>query len=751
MSANSYHSSELHVRPDPDPKKAPAKSAHTVELVNHVSEAGELTPTFLKGNKHGDPLASARETSFARLAGLFMSRYLTPKQHLVLDENNKVVGTAVDHVCLSIAQRDGNAVFMKANYSAFTEEGEETLTFVEVARDEEKEEKEEKTSPIKHPAESIPFRFLGDMEGGFFAYLKEQHDAKNLVINVEALASDTVIPYLLEEDDLHRNNIGFYVIKKEGKPHVVFFKIDHDLMFSESLTSYTDCRVQSWTNYRNFQVTARDLRDFPDLKDSNNHYWPTRERLGIPGDKKLYSHAGDREAFKALKDDPDFQRYKWKSFLKSILVPYQLTHACLSLDLNGSGYQSEINLISQATSERLAALKAVLFSTPEFFHYFNNIDGRGSVDLEANIEELTAQVMDLQGLSENTKTDIIRKIREQAESLKKLALNPDVNAQNVQYNTCATKPLHAAIYMQEYRFEKTDHYTVDPDTKTKMIHTVNFANKLPIEVAADWARNFRSDSEAAAEGLKKEYEPGSERINPSKDPFLVIKSLLEHGSVLPKHVATFLKERNIDIKTYQFNSEYLDGEINNYEELKERITFIGIDNNLTLKTQKTLTVRVVEKFITKLTQEELMQFKRDLNGGRKGDKQQEPKPEFLFISQLRNSIWLVRLLFGLYGKTVTKNELNKLIAKHDKTPSFFSWESLCLFFRPRPEKPQSAACGLSSSPGEEGYDTATGDTQATARKEDPMTEEGYPEEGCAIEPTKATSVEETSSSSCLTS
>ena len=130
-------------------------------------------------------------------------------------------------------------------------------------------------------------------------------------------------------------------------------------------------------------------------------------------------------------------------------------------------------------------------------------------------------------------------------------------------------------------------------------------------------------------------------------------------------VVNVLESKGINIKTYQFQSQYYERDVTNYPELKALIAEIGRDPNLSLKTKKIITVNVIQQQIKMLTAEDLVQLKLDLNGG----KNQPIAPEFLFISQLRSSLWIVRAIRGLYGNSSTKSEINTLIDQAEPKPS----------------------------------------------------------------------------------
>ncbi|CEK11843.1 Dot/Icm T4SS effector AnkK/LegA5 [Legionella hackeliae] len=596
-----------------DGSQVTRKSAHTVQFVEYEQNQKKV-PIVYKENKGGKPIASVRETVFSELARLLMAPHLTPPQHIVINGSRQIVGTAVDNMAMSIAKREkiGSTKFYKIRDASYATD---------------------LTSPTQLSTD-ISFGFLNQMPGGFFAHLMKERDEERLSIDMESLASVLTCSYFLEEDDLHKGNIGYYVTEKDGKPHVTFFKIDHDLLLTDSITSFYDSRFQNLSNRQDhFNITRHDLLHFPDLRDSSNYYWPTRRRFVVKiGDDKIYSNSADRDAFKRLQADDEFNRYKWKHLLKSILIPDELVRHAILMHLESSNYQdlSEINLISQAMQERVSKLRAVLFSTSHFNQYLTSEDGEK--DLFDCMQELGNHLNEITGIAEEVKNKILRDLEVQTDHYKHIA-------QQQPFST--DTPLHAAIRLGDYRFEKSH---------LRYVGRENGSKELPIDIAAAYATD---------------YDPFSEQVNPSKDPFCVIKHLLQNGAKMTPKVEELLKEKNINIHTYQFNSQYLQWQVNNYSDLSDLITTIGSDNSLTLKTKKNITLQVVENHIHKLKPEELALFKIDLNGS----SYMARKPEFLFISQLRSTFWFIRFIFGLYGNSSTKKELNNLIQNAQNTLS----------------------------------------------------------------------------------
>lgn len=596
------------------------KSAHTVHNVSYKLDETKEIPIFYKENKHNTPQASTNEVVFSELARLFMLPHTTPPQHLVKNgKTGLVTGVASENIQLSIAAKEKGT----SEYLNVVIERGSNYQF--------------KTEP--KDSKKIPFKFLNELPQGFFAHLMELRKHKKLNIDMDSLASSLVGKYTLEEDDLHKGNIGIYVIKKGGKPYVTFFNIDHDLMFSGSLTSFMDARFSN-LGYRGsaFNITERDLLSFPDLQDSKNHYWPTRKRFMVKyGDDKVYADPNERTAFRELQRDPDFNRYKWKRLLKNILIPNELMQTAmgLHLDKNIPKEAAHLNLITQAMVDRVIKLRAVLFSIPQFRSYLFSPPGHDDL---ANIKtELEVYITGIPTLNKEAQTTLLRGISDNAVRYFTFC-NPDADHRVRGGDT----PLHIAIRLGDYRFEQSE------NAFGHFLSTANDFGQKPIDVAADLAKN---------------YEPGSEKIDPGKDPIFIIKSLIAHGAEMTAEVADILRSKGIkNLHDYHFQSKYYGLDVDNYDMLKALITQIGMDNNLSLKSKKIITTQVIKDHIGCLKQDELEKFKHELNG----TSDTPIAPEFLFISQLRSSLWFVRLIRGLYGHSSTRMELNSLINLSEK-------------------------------------------------------------------------------------
>ena len=240
--------------------------------------------------------------------------------------------------------------------------------------------------------------FLVDMPPGFFADLMQKHKNPegDVLVDMESLASILTASYTLEEDDLHKGNIGFYVTedKDSGKKKFTFFKIDHDLMFIDSIMSRKDAREAHWY-YKadSFKITPKDLDGFPDLQDSGNHYWPTKNPLMVKGDK-AYKDENERRAWANLNQDPVFNAAKWNNFLKYCLIPKELVMRSLTEHLDPKDDADKITMIQNSVTMRIAELKQALMMSPGFIEHLRT--GKGNKAIATIREEIQLSMKDVE-------------------------------------------------------------------------------------------------------------------------------------------------------------------------------------------------------------------------------------------------------------------------------------------------------------------------------------------------------------------
>lgn len=574
-----------------------------------------------KKNKYGIPSFSRLEISFSQLAKLFLSPDLTPDQYLVLDEKYNVVGVAAQHLCYSIDNKESLDQPFYALNDPLQGFNTTALNLTDSAQ--------------------IPIYFLDKLPQGYFATLSDAEKKGQLSIDYEALASILATSYTMEEDDLHKGNFGFYMVKKNGKPHVVFFKIDHDLMFVDSIMGFHTRRpFHLFHGPSAFDIIAEDLLSFPNLKYSANSYWPTKfGYVANPFDSKEYHSFSENAAFAALAGNPAFIKAKWMTFYKHILIPTELIECTLrdSANIENDIDRAHIALLTQAMVARLAALRAVLFSVKEFREFVVGLDAREH-------EALLREIIPLNHpLEQQIKTSVA-----------------DFNRLCTSANgfVAGDTPLHMAIKLGEYRYEET----------TRMfghfINTPNSAGQTPLDLAMEQTRTLTI----------AEYDIRT-------DKYVLMQHLLEKGA----YKTDRFKQANMDeeIKNHQFINPYLPRikPTLSFANFKNVLRDIGEDHRFCLKYKKNLAIGCINHWI-ELRQShpyfkyELKKLQQDING-------KSPEIECAgvkYIRQLRSKLWLIRQLRGLYGQTSTQSEINHIIdkamepflAKEDKTFTFFS-------------------------------------------------------------------------------
>jgi len=587
-------------------------------------EFGDKMPIIYKKNKISNPLLSIFEVAFGELAALFLERNLTPSQRLVRVNNNEIEGLALEHISYTIAR---NEILPNVFYKF----DESNSKFISVAAKDTNE---------------IPFFFLNQFKHGFFKKLLALYKRGDITLNMESLVSVLATSYTLEEDDLHKANLGLYMVEKDKKPHIVFFKIDHDLMLVDSVMSRFQARFYHWFFHGidAFNITKRDLIKFPFLSDSSNYYWPTANRLISIEESKSYKLDEEREAFSSLADSDEFIKNKWKIFYKHILIPPEVVGITLAkhLDSNNPVERSQIALIMQAVAIRQSKLRAVLFSIPKFRDYVISL----SAD---DCEEFGEKIVN--GIEKSQSLKIIDKIR--ATIIHQQALCKPGGGFIV-----GDTPLHAAIRLQDYRYQDT------LQSFGNYIEQKNENRETPLDVAIKMTQ--------------------ASRLNPDdlrSDAFCIMKHLLREGSRKTAYFKSIYKDKIINLNDYLYSSPYINrvNTINNITDFKRLLGEIGEDYRYSLKMQKDLAIKAVLRFINinkdKINlRDELLTLKAGLNGDAQGKK----APELQYICQLRNQLWIFRIIRGFFGYTATQARINSLIDKELKrlepsSPSYWSF------------------------------------------------------------------------------
>lgn len=519
----------------------------TYRQAAYIYPNSTIAPHYLiyKENKYGQADLSLLEVMFGQLAKLFLFSGLTATNHLVINKFNEIQGLAVQHLGYVIAEKEGlNANFYKK-----------------------KRILNRNTAPkkIDYPTE-IPIYFMDKLPQGFFARLMEARD--DVSIDYASLASILATSYTLEEDDLHRGNYGFYLVERENKIHVVFFKIDHDLMFVDSIMGFKTSRPFHLIHGAHaFAITPKDLNSLVNLYDSSNSYWPSKfGYLANPfANKENHSYA-DIQAFSDLTMNPKFIQTKWMAFLKHILIPDEIIEQTLKECINKekASDRAALALVLQSLKARRAQLRAVLFSLKEFRHFV------------ADLNSLPAQELLNEIISPHLRTG---PIMEQARS-----------TLNFYQNLCTKEggfeegdtPLHTAIKLGEYRYEDS------VSTSGQFINKKNKVGKTPLDIVLEHIGTGSSD-----EG------------DVQKNSKLILKNLIDNGAKKTKRYNDSGIEKIMD--SYIYKNPYLDDITFNmsYSSFKTILKTIGEDHRFCLKAKKNLAKEGIQTFwricrITKL-------------------------------------------------------------------------------------------------------------------------------------------------------
>ncbi len=362
--------------------KSKTVSAHETHVKCWDDTTSGPIPVVVKMNKGGKSESSELEVYFGDIASSLIPE-LTPRQDFLIDDDNNVLGVVSQNFSYQLANKveQGEIVYQ---IGAGKNIGEWSEHLPQPGDDREKFQTDCKNG----------LTFLARAPLSFDKLLQfHNHSDSNVELDMDSLAGVLTASYFLEEDDLHKDNIGFYVTEQKGKKVVKFFKIDHDLMFADSVMSHRATRETSaFLGADAFKVTLDDLEKFPDLANSKNHYWPTQYRPITGTGKKAYTRK-EAEAFKKLKDDSKFIEAKWKYFLRYSLLPQSFFQNALSehLDATNSYDNAQTTLMATALHERMAQFRTMLFSSTEMSNYLQRNPYLLSTIKDEIICELTAE------------------------------------------------------------------------------------------------------------------------------------------------------------------------------------------------------------------------------------------------------------------------------------------------------------------------------------------------------------------------
>lgn len=616
-----------------------SQAGHVVYTKAFYEDGDNLLKVIYKKNKHGSGYFSQLEAAFSVLAQRFLQPDLTCQQHVVQDEMARITGLLSEHICYPIANRHlGSEFYALSKHKKSAESNCSKLIngFDLVPIEAEK-------------AEEIPIFFFNELPAGFFAHLLKAWQEKKLSIDMDSLASVLCTAYTLEDDDFHKGNFGFYLINLDGKIQVVFFKIDHDLMFTDSIMSHGYARFANWfLGNQAFRCSPRDVKVFPLLLDSHNHYWPTRWRyFANPFDPKVYYDSGEIKAFVELGELPEFQQAKWRCFYKHILMPTAIIDHELAKVYNRDNPVecAQMALISNALATRQAQLRAVLFSIPEFRDFVGEMDESSRASLQKEI---------LFGLNNNFKKTVSLMVKESMINYQDLCGSEDGFEKN-------DNPLHVAIRLGDYRYHETwqafGHFA----------ELANDAGEKPLDTAVKMAEHVAKDISD----------------DPRRNPWLTLKHLLTSGAKETSAYKNCEEHFKKKVNNYHLQSSYINQaeDAADFNALMAIFRHIGEDPRYSLKMKKDLSLCCMNRLIASQKEkpelrDTLIQFKSALNG----NSHSPPAPILQYIRQLRSELWIIRQIRGLLGGTTTTVALNKMVDVAIKRLSLEQQRKSFLFF-----------------------------------------------------------------------
>jgi hypothetical protein len=594
------------------------------ETYRHAVHKPSGKKIIAKKNKRGSEELTHWELMFTRVASLFLGKGFTCSQNVMLDNQGKVLGLVTKHICYVIAEKEGlNSSFFSLN-------------------------PRKKTYRRKkiHKAEDIPLYFLDDLPANFFSTLLKSERQGRLEIDYASLANVMATSFALQDIDLHKENYGYYLIaSKNGRPRLVFFKIDHDLMFTGHIMSFKTRRFFHWLDKVDiFNITADDLINFPNIKTLAHAYWPTtRSYFSNLWTNKGYHDPAEVSAFASLSDIQAFQKAKWRTFYKHILLPEKRIQLFLQEGLHeqDAASRERINLLMQSLIIRQAQLKSVLFSIKAFRDFVANLSQEEKAALVQEITEPYSQAV-CEPVEEKLEP-ISEQVKEEVESVMCFYEQPcqprSVNLPIVEKDT----PLHSAIKLGEYRYEET------LEMFGQYIHQRNSEGKTPLDVAADRLVL------ATAQDVRQDAVP-------------ILQDLLANGaketSIFQKAKGTFIAQsKQYSVSYLQANSLFsLNEPFQKHEELKARLVDIGKDHRFSLKYKKNLALSCIAQFIRDVpsSQEKkkaLLDLKDAIN------QSDILKNDLQYIKQLRSRWFIIRYIKGLFGQTLTQYKSNSMLDK----------------------------------------------------------------------------------------
>lgn len=211
-------------------------------------------------------------------------------------------------------------------------------------------------------------------------YRIKMKDLKNYGI-LRGLGTSLITRYIFKEVDNHRNNMS-----KFG-PIIDFDMCKFNILHRFKKSTILDKLFRTPTK-TTFIVTERDIRNFPDIKDADLYYWPTKQTkvnqsvldaiARVFDITKNFFTPHDNEVYKKLAKNPIFIFHKFKTLLKYILTDVNMYRSLLTLHMREKYKDSngiETNLIEEMVNderERINEIRMVLIHMQEFRDFLSN-------------------------------------------------------------------------------------------------------------------------------------------------------------------------------------------------------------------------------------------------------------------------------------------------------------------------------------------------------------------------------------------
>jgi hypothetical protein len=230
-----------------------------------------------------------------------------------------------------------------------------------------------------------------------------EEDLENEEI-VSGLAVSLAMSYFFEEDDMHRGNMSKY-----GQ------RIDFDMTLWPVFAHYKTVSLADWSlrpyTQETFVITARDIDNFPDIKDANPYYWPTKLRSLAPEEvRKRFSgyipasvnayRSAESLVFQKLADPKynkhydKFVYHKFKTLLKCLLISTHNYNHLISQHVRSDLQNTDpalprkkiTDIITDHLDNRKKEMREVLLGMPSFQNFMFEHGKQAFAEIKAELE-----------------------------------------------------------------------------------------------------------------------------------------------------------------------------------------------------------------------------------------------------------------------------------------------------------------------------------------------------------------------------